>query len=160
MNVYELAKKMELEGEEYYNKLAESAKDKGLKKIFRDLAEDERKHYKIIDNIENNIDFCHDTYTKQQDNTIFTNRFELDKINIIDKSQIKAYEHAAALEKESINFYNTKIKEAESDCESMLFNILMKEEKKHLEALEFLIRHLRNAQEWVESAEFTHGEEY
>lgn len=160
MNVYELAKKMELEGEEYYNRLAESVKDKGLKKIFMDLAEDERRHYNIISNIESNIGFCDDTYTKQEDNTVFTNRFELDKINIIDKSQIEAYEHAAALEKESINFYNEKIKEAESDCESILFNILMKEEKKHLETLEFVIRYLRNAQEWVESAEFTHGEEY
>ena len=73
MRVYELAKKMELEGEEYYNKLAKSTKNKGIQRIFIDLAKDERKH---------------------------------------------------------------------------------------LEALEFIIRHLRRAEEWVESAEFTHGEKY
>lgn len=160
MNVYEFAKKMELDGEKYYRELAEMTKEDGLKSIFLRLAEDEKKHHEILCNIEENFEYCNDEPELDCERTLFAKK--LDKVENFDfdKSHIDAYKHAAKLEKESIEFYKEKRKEADRECEKAVFNRLLKEEKRHLEELEIVIRHLRKPEEWVEDPEFTHGEEY
>ena len=48
MNICDFAMEMEDNGCEYYKSLASAATLPGLKTIFTDLAEDERKHFEIF----------------------------------------------------------------------------------------------------------------
>nr|WP_243414774.1 ferritin family protein [Sporosalibacterium faouarense] len=151
---------MEQDGEKYYRELADKANSSGLKSIFLRLANDEKRHQQILDNIEKNFDFCDDKAEVNDEETVFSEKLKEINDFHLDKSHIETYEYAAKLEKESIEFYTEKREGLERKCERMTFNRLIKEEKKHLEELEFVIRHLRKPNEWVEDAEFTHGEEY
>lgn len=160
MEVYKFAKKMELEGEEYYKKLADITEDQGLKNIFETLAEDERKHHDIINNIEENFDYCDNIPSIDEEETLFGKELEKVESFDFDKTHIEAYKHAASLERESIDFYEEKKEEAEEQCEKDLFQRLIKEEKKHLQSIQNVIKHLRKPEEWVEDPEFYHMEEY
>jgi len=49
MNIYKYAMKMEKDSENYYNELANKTDDTGLQNILKMLANDEVKHYNIIE---------------------------------------------------------------------------------------------------------------
>ena len=49
MNIYAFAMQMEKDGENYYRQLAEQSRSAGLKKIFVMLANEEVKHYKVVE---------------------------------------------------------------------------------------------------------------
>lgn len=49
MDIYEFAMQMEKEGEDYYRALAKDSASPGLVKIFTMLADEEVKHFKVID---------------------------------------------------------------------------------------------------------------
>ena len=49
MNIYKYAMKMEKDGENYYRELANKTGDVGLRNILKMLANDEVKHYHIIE---------------------------------------------------------------------------------------------------------------
>ena len=49
MNIYEYAMKMEKDSENYYSELANKTDDAGLQNILKMLANDEVKHYNIIE---------------------------------------------------------------------------------------------------------------
>ena len=48
MNIYKYAMKMEKDSENYYRELANKTGDVGLRNILKMLADDEVKHYNII----------------------------------------------------------------------------------------------------------------
>ncbi|MGO1820329.1 MAG: ferritin family protein, partial [Senegalia sp. (in: firmicutes)] len=74
MNIYELAMKMEKEGEQYYKEQAEKTESKGIQNIFKMMADDERRHYEIIKNIKENYFDCNTTMKIEDVDTIFTER--------------------------------------------------------------------------------------
>ena len=51
MDIFDFAAKMELDGKEYYEKLAKDTAIAGLAVIFGRLAEDEQKHYDVIQSL-------------------------------------------------------------------------------------------------------------
>jgi len=57
VNIFEIAKQIEKNGEKFYRELATKTTDTGLKSILTSLAEDETKHYIAFVNMEQNNDF-------------------------------------------------------------------------------------------------------
>jgi rubrerythrin len=53
MNVYDIVMKMEDDGYKYYKNLVNTATLPGLKTIFTSMAEDEQKHFDILENVYN-----------------------------------------------------------------------------------------------------------
>ena len=49
MDIFDFALEMEKEGEKYYREIAQKCEDKGLKSILNMLADDESKHYQILE---------------------------------------------------------------------------------------------------------------
>ena len=49
MNIYKYAMKMEKDGENYYRELANKTEDIGLRNILKMLADEEVRHYNIIE---------------------------------------------------------------------------------------------------------------
>jgi hypothetical protein len=54
MDMYEFAMKMELDGQEFYERQAAATQDKQLKEILMSLAEEEKNHYDIFKQLRDN----------------------------------------------------------------------------------------------------------
>lgn len=51
MNIYQFAMQMEKDGEDFYRRLSTEATVPGLAKIFTMLADEEVKHYKVVERL-------------------------------------------------------------------------------------------------------------
>lgn len=173
MDIYEIAMKMELEGEEYYKKQMDMAENKGIKSIFKIMGDEERKHYEVIKNIKNNYFDCNSQLEVDKVDSIFSERLKSDtyftkevnqddflfsKINIDDT--VRAYRHALKLEKESIDFYTKQVKESKNECDKKIFERLVIEENKHYETIDNLLDHVTKSERWLEDARFNNMEDY
>ena len=53
MNIYDFALKMELDGEQYYFEQAAKVTHPELRVVLKGLAEDEQRHYRIVQQLQN-----------------------------------------------------------------------------------------------------------
>ena len=67
---------------------------------------------------------------------------------------------AYEIEQQSIDLYSKYLTEAEGESEKELFQFLIQQEKQHFEILDNWVALLKNAEDWVENAEFGNREEY
>ena len=75
-------------------------------------------------------------------------------------SQTEFYAIAAQKEQDSIDLYTSCLEKAENEAERELFAYLVGQEKQHFALLDELAALLRQADEWVEDAEFGNRKEY
>jgi rubrerythrin len=167
MDAFEFALKMELDGEKYYRDLAERAKYDDLKKVLEGLAEDEQRHYQIIQLAQNqtlqNIEANPSLSKIQNVFVIHKNKeFLSDNKEFIAKlkdEQSDVYRAALVKEKESVKLYKKLKESSERHEEKRIFETLMHEEEKHVEVIENIIDMLNSVNDWVEAAEFNHKED-
>lgn len=161
MNILNYAIEMENEGEKYYRAQAEINRKNNLYKICIMLAEDERKHAKILHNKLNSLNFeLKDTDLDEKYKRLFK---EAEDIKIDSKelpSQLDFYRKASEMEKKSIDLYKDLLSKAHDDQEKEIFKFLVKQEEQHYEILDDLAEMLRKSEEWVEFAEFGIREDY
>ena len=93
MNALEYAIQMEVDGEKFYRKLALENKDNDLNQVFISLAEDERKHAKIIKEKLAGIYSSLEKSDVENEKNIFSNVTGLDPENSVPK-QLDAYRMA------------------------------------------------------------------
>ena len=161
MNIFEYARNMEKEGETFYRKQAENCSDKGLAVILNMLADDEVKHFDILQAMEK-------TAAAEMTNTailghaknIFAkiNPDEWDiKGNI---TQLDLYRKAQQMEKKSEDFYREHAAKEANETNKALLNQIAEEEKKHFLLLQNIIDLVSRPRQWIENAEFNHLEDY
>lgn len=159
MNIFDFARKMETEGEDYYRDLAKQVGNEGLKNILNMLADDEVKHYNIINRLalSENAEMAE---TKVLDNA--KNVFEKMKGCPFDKNigQVELYIKARDLERRSMEFYESKASQDDLAAHKDLLHRIGEEEKKHFFLLENIINFVNRPATWIEDAEFNHLEEY
>jgi len=51
MNIFEYAMQMEKDGEDYYRQLAQQTVNKGMRTILAMLADEEVKHYNVLESV-------------------------------------------------------------------------------------------------------------
>lgn len=154
MKIYDIAMKMEMEGEEYYIALAEKCSHYGVRMVFLSMANDERKHYKIIREMSDYDGNLEESKVLTHVKSVFSEiKNSIDSF-ALPKGVVEAYQHAVELEKASIEFYQEYSCKTNEDCERKVFDQLIKEEETHLRVLENLIELVKRPGEWVESAEF------
>lgn len=159
MDIFEFAKKMELDGEGYYRELADKVGNPGLKHILNMLADDEVKHYNILNDISKT------EYTEMADSPVLErakNIFEKMKGRPFDKNigESALYKKAQELERQSLEFYEKKASEEELKNQKDLLLRIAEEEKKHFFLLENIINFVTRPENWIEDAEFNHLEDY
>ena len=168
MNGFDFALKMELDGERYYKNLAETVKYDELKKVLEDLAEDEQRHYRIIELAKNQSleQIEENPYLTKVENvfTITANIKSVeehkDRIAKLKDEQSDVYRAALLKEKESVALYKKLTEEANTPEEKIIFAKLMHEEEKHVEVIDNIIEMLNHVNDWVEAAEFNHQDTY
>lgn len=166
MNIFDFALKMELDGEKYYRDFAGKTKDDDLKKVLIGLAEDEKRHYEIIQLAQNQtFKFIQADPALAKIKNVFADNTELvgDKKAIIAKlkdEQFDYYQAALVKENQSVELYQ-KLKETVDDPDGKaICEKLIHEEEKHVEVLDNIIEMLNHVNDWVESAEFNHQDNY
>jgi len=164
MDIYEFAKQMEKDGEKYYRELADNSELDGLKKIFTILADDEVKHYQIIEQLRLKSGLPQMAETKVLENTknIFVEMKGLDVGPRIDATrETSAYRKARELEKLSRDFYSAKAGEVEGKEAKLLLEKLAAEEERHFRIMENIVEFVSRPEpgNWLENAEWHHLEE-
>ena len=169
MNVFDFALKMEADGEKYYRELAVKTKYEELKVVLNGLADDEQRHYKIVQELQKrngNSHFETDPALSKAENgfelgknkTFMTK--DKDSIVKLKAEQLDVYRAALCKEEESIQTYKKLKETAEQQTEKDILEKIGHEEERHAEVLDNIIQMLNNANEWVESAEFNHTKPY
>ncbi|MHC4742788.1 MAG: ferritin-like domain-containing protein [Planctomycetota bacterium] len=160
MDIFEFAMKMELEGEDYYHRLADHTADRRFKTILTMLADDEVKHYNALREAKASEALMPETTILDDAESIFAEmsgaEWEVDSA----ADEIELYEKALEIEEISEEFYREKAQEAENERHRNLFLRLAEEEKKHCFLVENIIEFVSRPQMWLENAEFCHLEEY
>jgi len=160
MDIFEYAMQMEKDGEQYYRTLVEQTENKGLRTIFTELANDEVKHYKVIEKMRNEASEMVDTNILADAQNIFQEMKESGQSFDFDVKQIDIYRQAQQVEQKSRDFYLDKADEIKEPYQRELFLKLAEEEKKHYFILENIIEFVSRPETWLENAEFYHLEEY
>lgn len=161
MDIFEFAMEKEKDSRDFYRQLAEKAADKGLAKIFNMLADEEEKHYRIVEQMKNNTpqevgdtDFLSDAKNIFKQMKKGTGKFSF------PASQIDIYKKAQAIEKQSREFYLQKADEVKDVQQKKIFFQLASEENKHYFLLDNILEFVSRPEQWLENAEWYHLEEY
>jgi len=165
MNIYQFAMQMEKDGEDFYLQLAKETTVPGLAKIFTMLANEERKHYTVVEQLsrkEKNPQLA-DTALLNNVKNIFSGMREKKEQLFIDATAATvSYRKACTIEADSERFYREKAREAEDDNEQRIFSRLAGEEANHLRIMENILAFVSRPEpgNWLENAEWSHLDEY
>ena len=159
-NIFEYAMQMEKDGENYYRQVAQQTANKGLKTILTMLADEETKHYNVIERMKTKEPQMADTTILTDVKNVFVKIKESNEKFAFDIKQTELYKRAQDIEKKSRDFYLEKVNEVEEKYQKELFLRLADEEKKHYFLLENIIEFVSRPETWLENAEFYHLEEY
>jgi len=162
MNIYKYAMKMEKDSENYYLELAKKTDDVGLRNILKMLANDEVKHYHIIEQMMKTDISAELAETDILENTknIFIKIKGKKLVFDFDLPQINFYRKAQEMEEKTYKFYMEMSDKVEIEVQKKLFLKLAEEEKKHMFLLENLVEFVSRPETWIENAEFNHLDDY
>lgn len=165
MNIYQFAKQMEVDGEKYYRMLADQSDSAGLKKIFFMLADEEVKHYKVIDLMSRGESQPELAETKilEKVKNVFAEMKDTEPHPRIDSTTAsQSYLKARDIEEESRNFYQEQAAKADDGTQAGIFLRLAREEGKHLRIMENIVEFVSRPEpgNWLENAEWHHLDNY
>jgi len=162
MNIYQYAMKLEKDSENYYNRLMSKTDDVGLQAILKMLADEEAKHFSIVEQMEKtNIcpELAETNILKNAKNIFVQIKGKNLEYNF-DLAQADFYRKAQEFEEKSHQHYLEMSDKVEDEAQKNLLLKLAEEEKKHMFLLENLVEFVSRPETWVENAEFNHLDEY
>ena len=162
MNIYKYAMKMEKDGENYYRELANKTENIGLQNILKMLADEEVRHYNIIEQMmksKASAELAETGILKKVKN-IFIKIKGKNLVFNFDLPQINFYRKAQEIEEKSYKFYIEMSDKVEIESQRKVFLKLAGEEKKHMFLLENLVEFVSRPETWIENAEFNHLDDY
>lgn len=161
MNALEFAIKMELEGERYYREQAELHKGNSLEIVFSMLAEDEKRHAKVLEKKINQLEYdLESNESLATAKNVFADKAKVKSEFKEIPSQLDVYRAALENERESISLYLKCASEATDEETKALFEHLIHQEEDHYAILDQLVSLLSHPEEWVEDAEFGIRQDY
>jgi len=162
MNIYKYAMKMEKDSENYYSELASKTSDVGLQNILKMLANDEVKHYNIIEQmIKTDVSAeLAETGILEDAKNIFIKIKGKNLVFDFDLPQVDFYRKAQEIEEKSYKFYIEMSDKVEIESQRKIFLKLAGEEEKHMFLLENLVEFVSRPETWIENAEFNHLDDY
>ncbi|HZK11963.1 MAG TPA: ferritin family protein [Atribacterota bacterium] len=162
MNIYKYAMKMEKDSENYYRELANKTGDVGLRNILKMLADDEVKHYNIIQQMMKTDITAELAETNILENAknIFIKIKGKKIVFDFDLPQINFYRQAQKIEEKSYKFYLEMSDKVEIELQRTIFLKLAEQEKKHMFLLGNLVEFVSRPETWIENAEFNHLDKY
>lgn len=157
MKSIEIALKMETDAVKFYTEASEKVLHPAGKKMFLAVAEDEKNHIKMIEEVLKGLEL-----TIRESNPIKTIKtiFEEMKDEMIEKIQaqtdeLEAFRIAMEMEKKGIEFYKKLIQEVNTEKEKKLFERLIYEEEQHYKIFAETYNFLKDTGNWFMWKEFS-----
>lgn len=161
MTIFEFAKKMEKDGENYYRELALITRGMGLPRILNELADEEVNHFNVLVQMEQGKNpSLAETKVLASAKNIFA---ALPKEGMSADSlfpEIDLYKHVRDIEIMSQNFYEQKAEECENPTHKETFLKIAEQERQHHVLIENMLEFLQRPSAWLENAEWRHSDEY
>ena len=161
MNIFEFAMEKEKFSEDYYHRLAEKTNNKGLKNICTMLAEEESKHYQIVQKMQNQtvMEVTETPILKHSAKIFESMKQSTEKFNL-DISELELYQKARDIEQQSKEFYLEKSEEIEDPQQKDLFKKLANEEQKHYVLIDKICDFVARPNWFLENAEMYRFDDY
>lgn len=165
MNIYQFAMQMEKDGENYYRQLAKESTVPGLARIFTMLADEEVKHYAVVEGLcrkEKNPQLLGGKILENVKNIFVTMQAAKEDLRIDTTKAAQEYRRACEIEEMSLKFYLEKANLAEDGQERQIFLRLATEEDSHLRIMQNIVEFVSRTEpgNWLENAEWQHLDEY
>jgi rubrerythrin len=156
MNVFEYAKKMELDGINFYQEAAEGTTHPGFKKILQLLIDEEQKHYNFFDRLQQNSKPGElPAFPVNDAENIFRQLRQHKEGFDFSAEQVEVYKKALEIERQSEKFYRAEAEKTENEELKKQLLMVAEEEKKHVMLVDGLVEYLSRPSEWVEHAMFS-----
>jgi rubrerythrin len=161
MNVYEFAMEKEIQSENFYRTLATKATNTGLKKICSMLADEEKAHYRIVEQMSRNAPSeVKESPIPNEAINIFKKMSRSTENFDFDTGQLQLYQKARDNEQESKSFYLEQAEKIDDIRQKEIFRKLAGEEHKHYVLLQNICDFIAKPQTFLENAEFNHINDY
>ena len=161
MDIFSFAMEKEKYAEYYYRDLAERTASEGLKTILTMLADEEAKHYHVVEQMQAETPSqVTETNVLAGASKVFEKmRGSAESFNF-DVSEADLYRKACDIEKESKKYYLEKAEEVTDARQKDLFKRLAEEENKHQLLLERIGDFVAKPEAFLEDAEMYHFDDY
>lgn len=153
VKILQKATKLELDGYDFYKKCAAKAKNKLVKKLFLNLAKEEKVHFQRIEKIADSIIaggkvLKKDTLLGKLEGRIFEEIFSKYEDDREYKAEIEALKTAEKMEKGSIKHYKNALAKAKDPIVKDFISRLIKEEEGHLLSIVDSIEYIKSPEDW------------
>jgi rubrerythrin len=162
MDIFKFAMEKEKLSEDYYRQLSNRTSNKGLSNILTMLAEEERKHFYVVKQMQQQQEPQTETDTDVLGNArqIFEKMRQSAENFSFDITEVELYEKARDIEKESRQFYLEKSDEVKDASQKEILSKLADEEQKHLALLQGICDFVARPQWFLENAEMYRFDDY
>jgi rubrerythrin len=161
MNVYDYAMEMETDAEAYYKKLADKTGMKGIRKIFLDMAADEREHFRIFKALkEKTTASVSDSPLLNEAKNVFTLMISENTSPAELVGDLDAYRHAMKIEAEAARFYRDMIEKEPDPAVKAQLEKIVEQEYGHFQIVENLFHFVNAPNEYLAWREFSNIGEF
>jgi rubrerythrin len=145
LEAYKIARKMEKDGIEFYQKLKEQNFSPAVSQALGFLLSEEKKHLKLFEEKLSDLrqtkedGFEEESLVDFVDTKVFAPFDSLNNLERYITDKTKALKLGTAIEKSSINFYTACFDNLKNESVKKDLNLIIKEENSHLAILENLL---------------------
>ncbi|TKJ33526.1 MAG: rubrerythrin [Planctomycetes bacterium B3_Pla] len=161
MDIFEFAMEKEKLAEDYYRRLRLKTSNKGLGNILTMLADEERKHFDLVQQMRQNApQAMADTDVLGNAGAIFRKMRESAESFSVEVTELQLYEKAREIEKQARQFYLEKAEAVTDASHKEIFKKLANEEQKHFILLDSICDFVARPQWFLENAEMYRFDDY
>jgi rubrerythrin len=161
MDIFQFAMEKEKYSEQFYRDLANGTSYAGLKNIFTMLADEEVKHYHVVEHMRTETPReISQTPVLMHAREIFEKMRGSSKKFDLNVTEADLYRKACDIEEQSERFYQERAKEAEDPAQKEVFHKLAAEEHKHWIILDNVRSFAAQPETFLENAEMFHQDDY
>jgi rubrerythrin len=161
MNIYDYAMEKEKQAESLYRELVEKTSNEGFSNIFNMLANEEVKHYKLIEDMKNEVPAeLSESDILPNAKKVFERMNQKKEEFVVETDLVEMYKKARGIEQQSRDFYLEKANEAGDAFQAEVFEKLAEEEQRHYLLIDNIIEMVLRPEQWLENAEWHHMEDY
>ncbi len=145
------ARKMEMDGIDFYNKLAEQCASEAGKAMFTSFSDDEKRHLRIIKEVAEGMGVNAADLPMPRDTirTIFADAAaKVDDYANATQDEKDAIQVAMGMETKSFQLYTESAAQADDASVKELFERLAAQEDQHYEMLQNTLEYLNNNEAW------------
>jgi rubrerythrin len=149
--VIQMARKMEIDGIEFYSNAAEEAANKQAELLFSSLAQDEERHLHVIEDIAEGTGVNVEDLPKPAERieTAFTQASkQITERDVATASEKEAIKIALDMETRSYKIYEEAADKTDDEEQKALFERLAEEENQHYEMLNNTNEYLNDNKKW------------